>query len=222
MATTRKAAGTVARKVSKKVAKKASEKVAAKVADKAANKAAHQVANKVGHKVANKMAQKVAKKTAAARPAAAVDFSPDVVREAVRGRRFLAADRAALDLTEIATWDRYLLRESRLLVPIDVQALYVPPGDTEPMVRLPMLVANVGASRHRTPRPAARPFDAGLPRPGAGPPALGDARRFAARDLDRWCRRRHQPARLPALPGPIVVLRIVLPKGRGDPSSPAG
>jgi cysteine desulfurase/selenocysteine lyase len=34
-----------------------------------------------------------------------------------------AADRADLSVNEIGTWDPYLLREHRLLVPIDVQAL---------------------------------------------------------------------------------------------------
>ena len=52
------------------------------------------------------------------------------VRETIFSKRFLAADRAKLDLGEIATWDQYLLREHRLLVPIDVQALYLPPGST--------------------------------------------------------------------------------------------
>ena len=50
------------------------------------------------------------------------------VQQVLRSKRFLAADRAALDLGEIATWDKFLLREHRLLVPIDVQALYVAPG----------------------------------------------------------------------------------------------
>ena len=71
---------------------------------------------------------------------------PDIVREVTRSKRFLAADRAALDLGEIATWDPYLLREHRLLVPIDVQALYVEPGNGERMVRLPMLVAGPGGN----------------------------------------------------------------------------
>ena len=69
--------------------------------------------------------------------------------------------------TEIATWDRYLLREHRLLVPIDVQALYVPPGDTEPMVRLPMLVAGPTARASVTDPEDGLPdpFDEGAPRP---------------------------------------------------------
>ena len=37
----------------------------------------------------------------------------------------------------VATWDRGLPRDSRLLVPIDVQALFVPEAGDEAMVRLP-------------------------------------------------------------------------------------
>ena len=169
-------------------------------------------------KAARTVARKVAKKTAAARPAAAAAISPDVIREAVRGKRFLAADRAALDLTEIATWDRYLLRESRLLVPMDLQALYVPPDGTEPMVRLPMLVANVGTSPVTDPEAGLPdPFDAGQPRPGgvhlhwAMPDALLRGT-FADRN-DAGTNR----LGLPALPDRFVVLRIVLPNGAVDP-----
>jgi len=185
-------------------------------AKKAAKTAAKKGAKKVAKKAANKVAKKVAKKAAAARPAPA--FSPDVIREAVRGKRFLAADRAALDLTEIATWDRYLLRESRLLVPMDVQALYVPPNGSEPMVRLPMLVANVGASPVTDPEAGLPdPFDAGLPRPAgvhlhwAMPDAL--LRGTFTDRADAGANR----LGLPALPDRFVVLRIVLPKGAVDP-----
>jgi len=162
--------------------------------------------------------KKVAKKAAAARPAAARALDPGLVREAVRGKRFLAADRAALDLGEIVTWDRYLLRESRLLVPMDVQALYVPPDDTEPMLRLPMLVANVGASPVSDPEAGLPdPFDAGQPRPAgvhlhwAMPDAL--LRGTLTDRNDAGANR----LGLPALPDRFVVLRIVLPNGAADP-----
>ena len=93
-------------------------------------------------------------------------FDPAAIREITQSKRFLAADRAALDLGELATWDPYLLREHRLLVPIDVQALYVPKGSTEKMVRLPMLVAGpngVGVADPEDGMPD--PFTAGTPRP---------------------------------------------------------
>ena len=52
------------------------------------------------------------------KPRAPLDAA--AVQQVLRSKRFLAADRAALDLGEIATWDKFLLREHRLLVPIDV------------------------------------------------------------------------------------------------------
>lgn len=153
---------------------------------------------------------KVRKPAAASAAAANVDG----VREALRSRRFLAADRARLDLGEIATWDKYLLREHRLLVPIDVQALYVPPGGNEPMVRLPMLVAGGGAeANHGMPEP----FDPGSPRPPgvhlhwAMPDALlrGTLKQVADGSPNRLG--------LPALPDRWVVLRLLLPRGASQP-----
>ncbi|NUZ08355.1 hypothetical protein [Piscinibacter koreensis] len=155
-------------------------------------------------------------KPAAAPKAGAVPA--EVIREAVRGKRFLAADRTALDVAEIATWDRYLLRESRLLVPMDVQALYVPPGDAEPMVRLPMLVANVDGAPVSDPEAGLPdPFDPGLPRPPgvhlhwAMPDAL--LRGSLAERPDAGTNR----LALPVLPDRFVVLRILLPRGGSEP-----
>src|SRR5690242_20090424 len=91
-------------------------------------------------------------------------LDPGTVREVTFSKRFLAADRAKLDLGEIATWDQYLLREHRLLVPIDVQALYVQPGSTETMVRLPMLVAGANGQAVANPEDGMPdPFNAGTP-----------------------------------------------------------
>lgn len=140
------------------------------------------------------------------------------VQQVLRSKRFLAADRAALDLREIATWDKYLLREHRLLVPIDVQALYVAPGSTEKMVRLPMLVAHVdGEPITDIEDGLPDPFDEGAPREAgvhlhwAMPDALlrgsfqpagdGSANRLA----------------LPPLPDRWVVLRLLLPRGAAEP-----
>ena len=53
-------------------------------------------------------------------------LEPAQARELLYSKRYLAADRANVELSEITTWDKYLLREHRLLVPIDVPALYVP------------------------------------------------------------------------------------------------
>lgn len=145
-------------------------------------------------------------------------FEPGAVREITRSKRFLAADRAAMEVSEIGTWDEHLLREHRLLVPIDVQALYVPPGSTEKMVRLPMLVAHVGNKPVEDAEDGMPdPFDPGAVRAAgvhlhwAMPDALlrgsfksaedGSANRLA----------------LPALPDRWLVLRLVLPKGGTEP-----
>lgn len=152
----------------------------------------------------------------AAAPRAA--FDPEAIRTLVRGKRFLAADRAALDIGEIATWDKYLLREKRLLVPIDVQALYVPAGSTEPMVRLPMLVAGAnGQTVENAEDGMPDPFDAGTPREAgvhlhwAMPDALlrGSFRKTEDGASNRLA--------LPPLPDRWVVLRLVLPRGASQP-----
>ncbi len=156
----------------------------------------------------------VATKVAAPRAA----FDAEAIRTLVRGKRFLAADRAALDLGEIATWDKYLLREKRLLVPIDVQALYVPAGSTEAMVRLPMLVAGAnGQTAQNAEDGMPDPFDAGAPREAgvhlhwAMPDAL---LRGSFRKADDGASNR---LALPPLPDRWVVLRLVLPRGATQP-----
>jgi hypothetical protein len=146
-------------------------------------------------------------------------FEPGAVREIVRSKRFLAADRAGLELAEIGTWDEHLLREHRLLVPIDVQALYVAPGSTEKMVRLPMLVAGPGGQTVTDVEDGMPdPFDEGSPREAgvhlhwAMPDALlrGSFRSAADGSANRLA--------LPALPDRWLVLRIVLPKGGAEPA----
>lgn len=143
--------------------------------------------------------------------------TPAMIREITGSKRFLAADRAGLAINEIATWDRYLLRGHRLLVPIDVQALYVEPGSTERMVRLPMLLAGPAGRVVENPEDGMPdPFDEGQPRPAgvhlhwAMPDALlrgtfegadGSANRLS----------------LPLLPDRWVVLRLLLARGAKDP-----
>jgi hypothetical protein len=145
--------------------------------------------------------------------------SPDALRQVIQSKRFLAADRAKLDLGEIDTWDPYLLRDHRLLVPIDVQALFVAPGNQEPMVRLPMLVSgengnvvdNIGDGM-----PA--PFTAGSPRP-AGVHihwAMPDA--LLRGTMDNVPSGTPNRLALPLLPDRWVVLRILLPMGASAPA----
>lgn len=160
----------------------------------------------------------VAAKTAVKAAAPRAAFDPEAIRTLVRGKRFLAADRAALDLGEIGTWDHYLLREQRLLVPIDVQALYVPAGSTEAMVRLPMLVAGAdGKTVENAEDGMPDPFDAGAPREAgvhlhwAMPDALlrGSFKQTGDGASNRLA--------LPPLPDRWVVLRLVLPRGATMP-----
>ncbi len=145
------------------------------------------------------------------------DLGADQIREAITSKRFLAADRAKLDVAEIATWDEFLLREHRLLVPIDVQALYVPDGGDEPMVRLPMLVAGPDGSGVEDPDDGMPdPFDPGTPRPSgvhlhwAMPDAM--LRGSVTEQPDGTTNK----LAMPVLPDRWVVLRIVLPNGATD------
>jgi len=143
-------------------------------------------------------------------------FDADTLSGILRSKRFLALDRTAVEPAEIGTWDDRLLRDMRLLVPIDVQALFVPEGGAEPMVRLPMLLAGTGTTDLSAAMP--EPFATGTKRPPgvhlhwAMPDALlrgrleeredGSANRLGLRPLpDRW-----------------VVLRILLPVGAKEPS----
>lgn len=139
-------------------------------------------------------------------------LEPAQTRELLYSKRYLAADRAKVDLREIETWDRYLLREHRLLVPVDVQALYVPQGHTEPMLRLPMLLAGEDGVVAATAEEAMPPlFADGTPRPPgvhlhwAMPDALLRGRLTETTGSNRLG--------LPPLPDRWLLLRILLPKG---------
>jgi hypothetical protein len=146
-----------------------------------------------------------------------IDLDPEQIRTITTSKRFLAADRTRLDLGEIATWDEFLLREHRLLVPVDVQALYVPDGRGEPMVRLPMLVAGeTGRGAESFEEGMPDPFDPGEERPSgvhlhwAMPDALlrGSVTERADGSPNKLS--------MPVLPDRWVVLRIVLPVGATD------
>ena len=143
-------------------------------------------------------------------------FDPAALSEVLRSERFLTLNRAAAGPGEIATWDDLLLRDPRLLVPIDVQALYVPAGSKEPMLRLPLMLAGDGVEDLADGMPA--PFAPGTPRPAgvhlhwAMPDALlrGRLEERAAASANRLG--------LPPLPDRWVVLRIVLPVGATVPA----
>jgi len=63
-------------------------------------------------------------------------YDPELVLKAQTTLRYSALARTDTDVPTLRTWDPDLLRESRVLVPVDVQALVVPPGG-EPVVALP-------------------------------------------------------------------------------------
>jgi hypothetical protein len=141
------------------------------------------------------------------------ELPPEAITRAMTGARWAALVRTDIDVPGLRTWDPTLLRQSRVLVPVDVQALYVPAGDTEPYVRLPFVLT---APDGQPPEPMPAPFDPGAPRaPGVYLHwALPDALlRGTLED------RRDQPNRLdlPPLPDRWVVLRLIAPRDSVTP-----
>lgn len=144
-----------------------------------------------------------------------IELEPRFVREVVASKRFLAQDRVQVGVSEIATWDRHLVRESRLLVPVDVQALYVPPGHDEPMVRLPMQLSTPAGRTAAEGMP--EPFAKGEPRP-AGVHlhwAMPDA--LLRGTLDTAGQGTANRLGLPVLPDRWVVVRLLHPDGAARP-----
>lgn len=141
-------------------------------------------------------------------------FDPQTIQQAMVSPRWAGQVRLGTTPEAVATWDPGLLRESRVLVPVDVQALYVPPGDQTPYVRLPFaLTAADGAPAE--PMPA--PFADGVIRPPgvylhwAPPDALLQG---TLQDVEDGSSNR---LGMPALPDRWVVLRIVAPAGASAP-----
>ena len=140
-------------------------------------------------------------------------YSPDLAARAIVTDRYSALVRTALDITEIGTWDKQILRDARLLVPVDLQALYVPAGGAEPMVRMPSS-ARVPAGEPALPQP----FDQGTPRPP------GVHLHWALPDGLLRGRLRNATGRavpdiglgLPPLPDRWAVIRILAPSRSGE------
>ena len=156
------------------------------------------------------------KAPAAARPVARA-FTPDQVRELTRDKRFLVAEQVKLDLPELASWDGYLLREHRLLVPIDVQALYVAEGSDEPMVSLPMLLAGKPDEANRPEHAMPPPFADGSPRPAGVHLHWATPDGLLRGKLEQRSDGAANRLSLPALPDRWLVLRIALPVGADQP-----
>jgi len=136
---------------------------------------------------------------------------PDVLAKAVISPRFIALSQLGVSVGDLVNFDATLLREPRLLVPVDVCALVVRAGD-EPMVRLPFRAEDDVAPD---------PTDAGSARePGVHllwsvPAALGRGTLIddpaAPGDHSR------RLLELRTLPDRWVVLRLVVPVGATDP-----
>ncbi|MDX6337635.1 MAG: hypothetical protein QOG05_4975 [Streptosporangiaceae bacterium] len=86
-------------------------------------------------------------------------YDPGLVAKVAGTQRWSVLARTGLTAGEIGTWDPALLRDPRLLVPIDVQALVAAAGSTEPVVRM---LSALRAGAGQPPFPA--PFDPGAPR----------------------------------------------------------
>ncbi|MEP7021297.1 MAG: hypothetical protein ABI808_11635, partial [Pseudonocardiales bacterium] len=143
-------------------------------------------------------------------------FSPDEIRRAAQSPRWAALSQLGAVAADLHNYDRFLVREPRLLVPIDVQALVVRAGsnDTEPMLRLPF--------RDGQDRPPATDLtDAGTPRlPGVHllwsvPAALSHGKvaddPLAPGDVTR------RRLDLPVLPDRWTVLRLAVVAGSTEP-----
>jgi hypothetical protein len=141
-------------------------------------------------------------------------FDPDTVRLAMVSSRWTGLVRLDASPAAIAQWDPDLLRETRVVVPVDLQAMYVPVGDATAYVRLPFTLTTVDG---QPPAPMPPPFAPGAVRPAgvylhwAPPDAL---LRGTLQDVDDSSRNR---LGLPPLPDRWVVLRIVAPTGATKP-----
>jgi hypothetical protein len=142
-------------------------------------------------------------------------FSPDDIRKASVSPRWAALTQLGGVAADLHNYDRFLLREPRLLVPIDVQALVVRAGvnDGETMVSLPF--------RDTETMPPLDVHDPGAKRPEGVhllwcvPAALGHGKLvddpLAPGDLTR------RRLDLPVLPDRWVVLRFAVPAGAREP-----
>lgn len=144
---------------------------------------------------------------------------PDRVAKAMVSPLWSGLVRSGADLKTIGSWDPRLIRHPRLLVPIDVQALYVARDSKELFVRLPFALTTPDG---QPPEPMPEPFAEGKPRPPgvhlhwAMPDSLlsGELREVEAGSRNRLG--------LPALPDRWVVMRIAVPRRGGDRAAVRG
>jgi hypothetical protein len=139
---------------------------------------------------------------------------PQRIAKAMVSPQWAGLVRLGADLKTLGTWDGELIRHPRLLVPIDLQALFVAPGSGERFVRLPFALTTPDGKK---PEPMPAPFSAGEPRaPGvhlhwALPDSLlsGEMREVADGSRNRLG--------LSALPDRWVVVRTAVPRDGGRP-----
>jgi hypothetical protein len=144
-------------------------------------------------------------------------FEPDDIRAAAITPRWAALTTLGQVAGDLNNYDRFLIRNPRLLVPIDVQALVVRANvnDTEPMIPLPF-------RSDPTVDPAPNVHDKGNPRaPGVHllwsvPAALGRGRIIDDPQAPGDTTRRLLA--LPALPDRWVVVRLAVPVGASEPA----
>src|SRR4051794_19161583 len=139
-------------------------------------------------------------------------FDAETIAREMQSPRWSALARTNLSLDAVGRFDPTLVRDTRVLVPIDVQALVVAAGSVEPMVRLPLSIA---APDDAPPAPATDILADGPPRPAgvhlhwAMPDALLRGKLADNGPTNRLA--------LPPLPDRWVVLRVVAPKGASVP-----
>jgi hypothetical protein len=143
-------------------------------------------------------------------------FDPDQIRAAALTPRWAALSQLGGIAADLNNFDTFLVREPRLLVPVDVQALVVRAGgnDSEPMVRLPWRDG-------KTEPPPLDVNDAGTPRPPGvhllwSPPAALSRGSFV-HDPDAPGDALRQRLSLPVFPDRWVVIRLAVPLGSPTP-----
>ncbi|MFM2079165.1 MAG: hypothetical protein RJA49_3055, partial [Actinomycetota bacterium] len=139
------------------------------------------------------------------------DITSDVLAQAALQPRFMALSQLDMALGDVHRWDAALLREPRLLVPVDVTALVVRAGD-EPMVRLPFRTGDDQAPVPDDPG-AARPD--GVHLMWSVPSTFGRGTLIADQAAPGDHSRRLLQLR--PLPDRWVVLRLAVPVGARDP-----
>lgn len=138
------------------------------------------------------------------------------LKSIITNTRWTALVRADESLLSIQNWDRSLLRKPRVLVPINVQALYVPEGGSELFVRLPFATTTPDG---QDAEPMPEPFDPGATRqPGiylhwAMPDSLLNG------TLDEKSAGSDNRLSLPALPDRWLILRLIIEKGAKQAST---